>query len=156
MGEGVTVELPGRDPVILRHLVLDFSGTLSREGVLLDGVAGRIRRIAERLRVVVLTADTFGRAREALAGLPVEMHMIRTGRDKLAFVEKTGADHVAAIGNGHNDAAMAKRARVGIAVIGPEGAAGDLIASADVVVREINDALDLLLSPLRLTATLRD
>jgi soluble P-type ATPase len=41
-------------------------------------------------------------------------------------------------------------------VIGPEGAAADLIAAADVVTRDIRDALDLVADPLRLKATLRD
>jgi soluble P-type ATPase len=47
-------------------------------------------------------------------------------------------------------------AGVGMAVVGPEGAAAELLAAADLVVREINDALDLLANPLRLKATLRD
>jgi soluble P-type ATPase len=105
--------------------------------------------------VVVLTADTFGKAREALAGLPVEMHFISTGRDKLTFTEELGPEHVAAVGNGRNDVDMVARARVGIAVVGPEGASGALVAAADVAVRDITDALDLLLNPLRLVATMR-
>ena len=41
------------------------------------------------------------------------------------------------------------------AVIGPEGAAGELTLVADVVARDILDALGLLLNQRRLTATLR-
>jgi hypothetical protein len=37
-----------------------------------------------------------------------------------------------------------------------QSAAGDLLRVAKVAVRDINDALDLLLHPLRLKATLRD
>jgi len=40
-------------------------------------------------------------------------------------------------------------------VVGPEGAAAELVGVADVVVTDILAALDLLLHPLRLTATLR-
>jgi len=51
---------------------------------------------------------------------------------------------------------MMEAAGLSIAVIGPEGAAARLLAAADVVVRDIRDALDLLSHPLRLKATLRD
>ncbi len=47
------------------------------------------------------------------------------------------------------------RAARGIAAVGPEGAAAGLVGVADVVVADFRAALDLLLHPLRLTATLR-
>jgi len=46
-------------------------------------------------------------------------------------------------------------AALGIAVIGSEGAAGELLATTDVVVRDVREAIELLLCPLRLSATLR-
>ncbi len=150
-----TVALPGRDPIKMSHLVLDFTGTLSKDGSLLPGVAEKLRSIARRTRITVMTADTFGTARNAMIDLPVEVVMIETGTDKQAHVHEMGADEVVAIGNGRNDTAMVKSAAIGIAVIGPEGAAGELIGAADVVVNNILDALDLVANPLRLKATLR-
>ena len=41
-------------------------------------------------------------------------------------------------------------------VVGPEGAAAGLMGPADIVTRDILDALDLITNPLRLKATLRD
>lgn len=66
-----------------------------------------------------------------------------------------GAAGVAAIGNGANDAKMLETAALGIAVLGPEGLAVETLHAANVVVPHINDALDLLLKPVRLIATLR-
>lgn len=152
----VDIPRPGRPPIRLKALVCDFTGTLSLDGKLLPGVAAALRLLAPRLRLIVATADTFGTARKALAGLPVELRPIKTGRDKARLVAELGADQVAAIGNGRNDVAMARKAAISIAVIGPEGAAGVLVGAADVVVRDVRDALALLLHPLRLTATLRD
>jgi soluble P-type ATPase len=40
--------------------------------------------------------------------------------------------------------------------MGPEGVAGELLAAADLVTRDIRDALDLISNPLRVKATLRD
>ena len=150
------VELPGREPITMAELVLDFTGTLSKDGQLLPGVADRLTELANRIRITVMTADTFGRAREALADLPVEMRLIETGADKAKLIDELGPGSLVAIGNGRNDLAMVKAAAIGIAVIGPEGAAGELAAAADVVTNHIHDALDLVANPLRLKATLRD
>jgi len=103
----------------------------------------------------VATADTFGTAKNALARLPIDVRMVQTGHDKVRLVDGLGADHVVAIGNGRNDIGMIRKVALGIAVVGPEGAAGVLLREADVVVHDIRCALDLLLRPLRLKATLR-
>jgi soluble P-type ATPase len=50
---------------------------------------------------------------------------------------------------------MLREAAVGIAVVGPEGPAVGALATADVVVASLDDALGLLRSPKRLVATLR-
>jgi phosphoserine phosphatase len=68
---------------------------------------------------------------------------------------KMGAENVVAIGNGVNDSLMLKKAALGIVVIGGEGAAQKTIKEADIVVKDIHDALGLLLNRLRLIATLR-
>jgi P-type E1-E2 ATPase len=118
-------------------------------------VSERLHALSKLIRITVLTADTFGTARSELAGLPVELKTISSALDKEAAVKQSGPDNVAAIGNGVNDVAMVRDAALGIAVIGPEGAAGELILVADVVVRDILDGLDLLLTPRRFKATLR-
>jgi len=73
---------------------------------------------------------------------------------KRSLVERLGAERVVAIGNGANDAGMLQAAALGIAVLGPEGLAGEAWQAADVVAG-IHQALDLLLHPRRLVATLR-
>ncbi len=138
------------------RLVLDFTGTLSLDGVLIPGVAGRLRVLAEELEITVLTADTFGTARRQLRELPVEARLIEDGAEKAEAVAAMGSEGVIAIGNGRNDISMMGVAGLGIGVLGPEGASAELLSASDVVARDINDALDLILKPLRLKATLRD
>jgi P-type E1-E2 ATPase len=106
-------------------------------------------------RVVVLSADTFGTARAALANLPAAVQVVRRGTDKRRYVASLGRDTVAAIGNGTNDVQLLREAALGIAVLGDEGTSAELLDVATVVVREINVAFDLLLKPKRLVATLR-
>jgi len=151
----VVIVVPGRPNLTLSYLMLDFTGTLARDGTLLPGVALRLRALNRRLTIVVATADTLGKAITSLDGLPVEIKLVKTGQEKLRLLEDIGPSRVMAIGNGRNDVPMVRRAAIGVAVVGPEGAASDLIGAADIVVRDIRDGLDLLANPLRLTATFR-
>jgi soluble P-type ATPase len=151
----VTLEIPG-GPALFGHLVLDFTGTLSQGGSLIPGVGERLRRLAPNLRITVLTADTFGTAGREMAGLPVTVKIIADGREKAEIVRGLGGEGVIAIGNGRNDIPMMEVAGLGIAVMGPEGSAAGLLQVAEVVTRDINEALDLVLAPMRLKATLRD
>lgn len=151
----IQLEMP-HGPAEFNHLVLDFTGTLALDGTLVPGVAERLRSLSERLTVTVLTADTFGTAREELRDLPVEIRLIRNGQEKAQLVSALRNKGVVAVGNGRNDAPMMSVAGLSVAVLGPEGAAVTLINSADVVTRDILGALDLLSNPLRLKATLRD
>lgn len=152
--QGIVVELAD-GTVELRELVLDFTGTLSCDGELLPGVHDRLEALSKQVRISVMTADTFGTAATTLAKLPVKLHRIETGADKVRLLESLGHAQAVAIGNGANDAGMLNRARLGIAIVGPEGAAGSLLRVADIVVTDIRSALDLLAHPLRIKATLR-
>ncbi|MDA8141988.1 MAG: ATPase P [Desulfobacteraceae bacterium] len=152
---GIQVEIPGSEPLRLTQLLLDFTGTLSCDGVLLPGVAQRLELLGGELRITVLTADTFGSAAKQLEGLPLRLQLIQTGQDKVDFLSRLGRAETAVVGNGRNDIGMVRGAGLGIVVIGPEGCAAELIGAAKVVCPDILAALDLLLKPLRLKATLR-
>jgi len=150
------LSVPGLAPIA--DLVLDFNGTMARDGELLAGVASRIRQLAQQVKVHVVTGDTFGRAREALADLPCTVHILDPdgqSQAKLDYVNGLGPQTVACIGNGFNDRLMMEAVALGIAVVQAEGASPRTLLAADVVAPTIGDALDLLLYPVRLTATLR-
>jgi len=153
---GIHIDIPGSEPLNVTDLLLDFTGTLSCDGVLIPGVAERLKALGNKLHITVLTADTFGTAEKQLDGLPVHFHRIQTGTDKEIFISGLEPHQTAAIGNGRNDIQMVRLAGLGIAVVGPEGCAGGLVAVAKVVCRDILDALDLLQNPLRIKATLRE
>ena len=63
----IEVDIPGYGALSLRHLVCDFNGTLALDGKLIDGVAYRISELSRLIHVHILTADTYGTAKEALA-----------------------------------------------------------------------------------------
>jgi soluble P-type ATPase len=156
----IEIDIPGFGPVRLEHLVSDFTGTLSCDGILLEGVAERIREISKHLSVDILTADTFKTASSELEGLPCTVHLLCNSFTNLddrkeKFVRELGPEGVVAFGNGMNDRKMLKAARLGIAVSGVEGCATDALMASDIHVSRVIDAFDLLLNPKRCKATLR-
>ena len=141
----------------LEHLVLDHNGTLTLDGHLLPGVAELLVRLAEDLKIHVLTADTFGLAKAQLAGLPLRLTIMppeRQDESRRAVVRALGGERCVCIGNGRNDRLMMAEAALGIAVIQGEGASPATVAAAEVVCTDILTALGLLTHPLRLVATL--
>jgi soluble P-type ATPase len=154
----IEIIIPGYRSLHIQHLVMDYNGTLAQDGLLLEGVRPRLEGLAGQLRLHVITADTFGIARDQLDGLPSELVILpveEQAQAKLAYVDNLGRDQVAAIGNGRNDRLMLEAATLGIAVIQREGAAFETLSAADVVMPDILSALDALLFPKRLIATLR-
>lgn len=152
------LDIPGFGSLRIDHLVLDYNGTIALDGRLLPAVRGRLARLARMLQVHVLTGDTFGTARRELRGLPCTLVVLaerNQDRAKRAYVLQLGAAGTACIGNGRNDRAMLRAARLGIAVVQAEGASAEALAAADLVAPSVTAALDLLLRPLRLKASLR-
>ncbi len=152
------IDIPGFGIVRLEHLVSDFTGTLSVDGRLLPGVKERLNKIAEFLKVHILTADTFGMARAELKGINCEIHILEGENhdiQKEEYVKRLGAESVVAFGNGNNDRRMLKAARIGIAVSEGEGCSVDAMMAADIHVRSASDGLNLLLNQKRCKATLR-
>jgi soluble P-type ATPase len=152
------INIPGAQPLGLSHLILDYNGTLACDGSILPGVAERLKILAKDLEIHIVTADTFGSVRTQVARLPVQLAVIppeKQAQAKAAYLENLGPANSVAIGNGRNDALMLKQAALGIAVVQTEGAAMEALLAADVVTPGIVDALDLLLHPDRLKATLR-
>jgi P-type E1-E2 ATPase len=154
----LTIEIPGYGRLALDHLALDLNGTLALDGEVLPGVAERLATLSPHLQIHLLTADTRERGAATAAALGIRLHRLTLGDEaaqKRAFVESLGAKKVAAVGNGANDAEMLTVAALGVAVSGPEGLAQAAWQNADLIVPDINAALDLLLHPQRLIATLR-
>lgn len=154
----IEIDIPGFKHLRLEHLVLDYNGTLAVDGRLATGVRERLHRLAEKLHIHVITADTFGEVRASVADLACTLHVLprqSQAEAKRDYVRRLNAERTVSIGNGRNDRLMLGEASLGIAVILAEGACGGAIAAADVVCRDICEALDLLHHPLRLTATLR-
>lgn len=154
----IEIRIPGYGTLELRHLVLDYNGTLALNGILIPGVEERLRRLSRLLDIHVITADTFGSVEKSAGSLPVTLSIL-AGEDqaeaKAVFVKNLGARGCAAIGNGYNDHRMVQAACLGIALIQGEGASQATITASSLVFTAINDALDALIHPARIIAVLR-
>ena len=157
-GAMIRIEIPGRETLVLEHLVSDVNGTLAVDGQLLPDVASRIEALREVLQIHLLTADTHGKQAEIDRALGLEAVRVRPGQEseqKAAYVRRLGAARVIALGQGANDAGMLAAAALGICVLSLEGTAVETLLAADIVAPDVATALDLLLHPKRLTASLR-
>ena len=154
----IEIEIPGCKTLQLDHLVLDYNGTLAVDGQPLDGVKEMLAALSTRLQIHILTADTFGQVKAAMANTLCQVSILPPGeqdRAKLYYVEKLDPARTVCIANGRNDRLMLREAALGIAVMQAEGVATQSLLAAEVVTLDIRDALELLINPLRLVATLR-
>lgn len=153
----LSIKIPGRAPIEIHHIVLDYNGTIAVDGALLPGVAERIAELRSSVSITVLTADTYGTVRAQCDPLGIAVRTFpraSAALHKEAIVRAMGGG-VLCIGNGFNDIQMFDAAALRIAVLEQEGLCAALLSHADVLVFSPLDALDLLLRPNRLCATLR-
>ena len=152
------IDIPGFGTITLKQVFSDFTGTLSVGGVLLPSVEKKLNQVAEFLDVTILTADTFGVAKKQLQCVNCAVHILPERPldiEKERYLNQAGAEQSIALGNGINDRLMLRAARVGIVVCEGEGCAVKAAQHGDILVNRAVDALDLLLEPKRLKATLR-
>ncbi len=155
---GIEIDIPGYGMLGLEHVVMDYNGTLAVDGRIEPGVVEALGRLAGRLTLHVITADTFGLAAAELSDVDCRLRVMESGDHRQAkrdFVEMLGSGITAAIGNGRNDSMMLKTAALGIVVLLEEGAAVEAVTAADILCPSIIYALGLLENPMRLKATLR-
>ena len=147
-------------------ILLDLNGTIATDGKIKEGVKERLAILKEKAEIYILSADTFGTLNDIAKNLNVKGMKVdreKYGSEKIAKLKileelkNLNPDKkIIAIGNGNNDELLLKNADLGICVIGDEGAWSKTVLSSDIVVKDINDALDLLLNENRLKATSRD
>jgi P-type E1-E2 ATPase len=154
----IELNIPGRGILQLKHLASDVNGTLALDGRLLDGVGSALLKLADRLQIHLLTADTHGRQDRIDERLGLSAVRIPAGDEvqaKAGYVRKLGSEHVVALGQGANDAGMLRAAAVGICILSQEGLAGEALDAASLILPDILSALSMLENPMRLVASLR-
>ena len=153
-----TITVPHYKTLVIRHIVLDYNGTLAKDGELKEAAKLLLNDLVLHYEVHVITSDTFGSVKEQLDSFDVGIRVLTTDDhtgEKAAYIDELGSEHCIAVGNGNNDGVMLKKALLGIALVGDEGCSTQTLMNSDIVCSSIEDALQLLLSEKRLIATLR-
>lgn len=152
-------EIPGRGIIEIDHVVFDYNGTLAVDGKLIPEARELLAELKKRVDVYILTADTYGTVRKECAPLGVQVLTFpreKAGAAKKEIVEKLGAGRTLCVGNGFNDIEMCRVAALSVAVVEKEGCCGRLLSQVDVVAPSLVDALEIILKPDRVKATLRN
>ena len=155
----ITIDIPGWGNMEIENIVLDLNGTIATDGKIPSEVKEKINCLCDKVKIYILTADTQETASEETSDMGVELLKVSekdSAEVKLRVLESFDPTKTVVIGNGNNDHLILKEAALGIAVLGEEGMSVTAMKDADIVVRDISDALDLFLNPKRLLATLRE
>jgi soluble P-type ATPase len=155
----LTLEIPGMEALEIEHLVLDYNGTIACNGVVYEGVREKLEKLSESVKVHVITADTYGSVHAQCSAMGVEVHVIgkeAQDEEKRSFIGSLGKEGCVAVGNGRNDALMLAEAALGFALMQEEGLSTRALIASDALFGSIHDALDALIFPSRLVATLRN
>lgn len=152
------IDIPNGEKITIKYLVFDYNGTIAYDGIVISDFIERVSKL-NNIEIFVTTADTYGTVREQLKDSKISLSIIskdKGSEDKEGLVKSLGAENVIAFGNGSNDRLMLKVAKIGVCIIGGEGASVKAIMASDLVVNSLDEALMLLEDPKRLIAGLRE
>jgi len=150
--------IPNYKTLRVTNIVLDYNGTIAKDGLLKEEVKDLLKKLSEKYKLHVITADTFGSVKSQLKGYDINVKILTTDnhtQEKAEFIKSLNADNTVAFGNGNNDVLMLENAVVGIAILGDEGCSSKTLMASDITCKSIKDALELFLNTKRLIATLR-
>lgn len=149
------LEIPGYDRFHIKNILFDYNGTIANDGKLLD-IKGQLQALTQTFDVYVLTGDTYGNVREEFHMTDIQLIQTKTGLEKGNFIDQLDPKTCIAIGNGTIDKIMLKKAAVGISVMGYEGCSTQAILNSDLMVKSIEEAISLIVNPIKLLATLKE
>ncbi|MFO7887381.1 MAG: haloacid dehalogenase [Eubacteriales bacterium] len=154
----IKLEIPGYGDVKIENILLDYNGTIASEGKLIPDLKSIMEKLSKKVKIFVLTADTFGTVEEEIKDLPIEIIKIKKENErqqKEEALKKLGPKNTISYGNGNNDKLMIKESIIGICIMGDEGCSRETLEEADLVINSIEKGLLLLLDKNKLKATLR-
>jgi len=148
--------IPGQGELELRTIILDLNGTISVAGKVPDGVKERLSELKNQgFKLVLFTGNTRNDADELSERLGIEWRLAKSTADKRELALEFEPEYCVSIGNGLIDLELMKTVKLRIVTLQAEGVHIQTLLNSDVVIPNINDALDLLIDSQRLIATLR-
>ncbi len=149
-------DIPGSGELKLETIILDLNGTLSVGGGIVEGVHDRLAAIKELgFKVLFFTGNTRNDAEAIAEELGIEWRLAKNANEKRDLALAMNPETCVSIGNGLIDLELMKAVKLRIVTLQAEGVHVQTLLNSDIIVPNMNDALDLFIDPQRLIATLR-
>jgi soluble P-type ATPase len=152
-------EIPNFGRCEIKNLLLDLNGTLTQFGEYSNDLKYLLKQLKKFFEIYVISANTRGtldHIAEELGIKAIHIPKSKSEKDsKLTSLRVLNPEKTIAIGNGNNDIEIITQSKIGIAILGHEGASIQSLNSSDLVVTSISDAFKILLDEKALIATLR-
>lgn len=152
----MTYDIPGQGQIEIKTIILDLNGTLSVAGFVPNGVKERLDQLKTMgFKVIFFTGDTRNDADGLATNLGIEWKLAKDAASKRSLALELEPETCASIGNGLIDLELMKVVKLRIATLQAEGVHVQTMLNSDIIVPNINDALDLFIDEQRLIATMR-
>jgi len=69
----ISINIPGREELSIKYLVLDFNGTIAKDGKITMETREYINEISKILEIHLITSDTFCNVQKECSDLPLVM-----------------------------------------------------------------------------------
>lgn len=149
-------DIPGQGQLEIKTIILDLNGTLSVGGVVPEGVKERLNQLkAAGFKLIFFTGNTRNDADDLATSLGIEWKLAKNAEDKRSLASELEPETCASIGNGLIDLELMQVVKLRIVTLQAEGIHVQTLLNSDIVIPNINDALDLFIDEQRLIATLR-
>ena len=155
-----TINIPNYGEITIKNVLFDMNGTIQFEGKISEKLHEKFDILKKFYNVYLISSDTRGNLEDIAKKLDV--NYITINSDKIPHEEAKckvlmtlGEDVTVAVGNGNNDALMLKKALLGLAIIGKEGATTKCVLNSDVLFPDPISAINFLLDDKIMIATLR-
>jgi len=148
--------IPEVGDIEINTIVLDLNVTLAVKGKIVEGVLSRLKKLKEKgIDVILFTGDQRGNAENVCNELGIDFKKAGSEKEKEKFFLELDTEKTAAIGNARIDIGKFKHAKLSIATLQAEGIHTGILQHVDIIVPNINDALDLFIDSDSLEATMR-
>lgn len=156
----IKIEIDGFGKIEAKYLVSDLNGTLAMYGKVSPETKELINQLKPKIKIYILSADTFNNGKDIADDLGVEFHKLSGAKsqafEKCEFIQKLDPEKSIVMGNGRNDYMMFQKAKLAFGIMGEEGINPITLKEADLVVNSPENALKMLLNPMALKAGLRE
>jgi len=148
--------IPKGETIEINTIVLDLNGTLTVNGKLESSTEKLVKQLQNKgFRLVLISGDIRGNAKTIADKLGLDLYLGSTSDEKAAQMQQFDKNKTAAIGNARIDIGTFENAKISIATLQSEGIHTAIIKHVDIIVPNIDNALQLFLDKKSLEGTLR-